>query len=63
MAQTARWHLNAQHDALQIVAEDAGKVAQKCNPRDALHVIFSKPITTTPAAEPMMSMEPPTPAQ
>ena len=38
MAQTARWHLKAQHDALQIVAKDAGKVAQKCNPRDALHV-------------------------
>ncbi len=26
-------------------------------------VIFSRPITTTPAAEPMMSIEPPTPAQ
>ena len=27
------------------------------------NVIFSSPITTTPAAEPMMSIEPPTPAQ
>ena len=26
-------------------------------------VIFSSPMTTTPAAEPMMSIEPPTPAQ
>ena len=26
-------------------------------------VIFSSPITTTPAAEPTMSIEPPTPAQ
>ncbi len=27
------------------------------------NVIFSKPITITPAAEPMISMLPPTPAQ
>ena len=27
------------------------------------NVIFSSPITTTHAAEPMMSIEPPTPAQ
>lgn len=59
--------LDAEYYALNVVGNDAEEVAYEGNPGDVLHVPaegdFSSPITTTPAAEPIMSIEPPTPAQ
>ena len=59
--------LDAEYYALNVVGNDAEEVAYEAiqvmcfmyQPK----VIFSSPITTTPAAEPIMSIEPPTPAQ
>jgi hypothetical protein len=52
---------------LHDVDRGARQIARQRQPADALHVpeevIFSRPMAATPAAEPMIRMEPPVPAQ
>lgn len=56
-----------EYQLFESVDTRACKITQQCHPCKFLHIPaeadFSSPITITPAAEPMISMEPPTPAQ